>query len=686
MSGQTESDDLSAEAATKERATVMGPTVRDDATPSVRMEPTIRDGSTSGERAGLETTLAVDDRSLGSDPTERTTLGAGARKEEARTFDAREPFPRFEDFVILSLLGKGAFAKVYLARQIALDRLVALKVSADLGQEARTMARLEHDHIVQVFSETVDPPQRLRLICMRYVPGTTLEKVIEALRRKGRNEWSGRILLETIDALSSRPGEFDPTSFRDREFLGQADWVETVCWIGARLAEALAHAHGLGVLHRDIKPANILINTYGRPLLTDFNLASSPHREPGGSDGPFGGTLGTMAPEHLDALNPEDPTPSSAVDERSDLYSLGVVIYELLTGRRPFAFTPTHVKRSETLRAMAADRRSGATSIRRVLPAVPEVVNRVILRCLEPDPARRYPSATELARALDGCCELRRIERALPPANPITRAAIRGPFAALIVFTFAPHLLGSLINISYNAVEILGGLSGPQMRVFSWLVLGYNAVIYPLCLGLTFRLLAPPYRAWRAIRDAAPIDNAQLTEARRRVLAWPMQAVWLSCLGWLPGGLIFPTVLWLSSPGDEPIVGGIFNRFLISFWFSGLIALTYAYFGAQFVALRVLYPKLWVDPQGILPSARRELASVEGRLRVFQCLAGLIPLVSAALLIGLGPEHMSRGFRVLATGLIVLGMAGISLTLTLARTLSEILAVMTGAGHRRRDN
>jgi len=108
---------------------------------------------------------------------------------------------------------------------------------------------------------------------MQYVPGTTLEKVIEALTGRGRGGWSGRGFLGAIDALSQQSTALDIAALRDREQLGEADFVEAGCWLGARLAEALAHAHRLGVLHRDIKPANILLNRYGRPLLADFNVS-----------------------------------------------------------------------------------------------------------------------------------------------------------------------------------------------------------------------------------------------------------------------------------------------------------------------------------------------------------------------------------------------------------------------------
>src|SRR5207302_2986567 len=116
-------------------------------------------------------------------------------------------------------------------------------------------------------------------------------------------------------------------ALRDREMLAQCDFIEAVCWLGSRLAEALAHAHSRGVLHRDIKPANILLNHYGRPMLSDFNLA---HCERRGLEAEhFGGTLQYMSPEHLTAFLPEGDSSRVLVDTRSDIYSLGVVLYEL---------------------------------------------------------------------------------------------------------------------------------------------------------------------------------------------------------------------------------------------------------------------------------------------------------------------------------------------------------------------
>src|SRR5262249_28754708 len=110
--------------------------------------------------------------------------------------------------------------------------------------------------------------------------------------------------------------------------LARYSYPEAVLWIGARLADALAHAHDRGILHRDIKPANVLLTDDGQPMLLDFNLAADAARA-----GPrVGGTPAYMAPEQLRQVCGE----AAGVDARSDLFSLGVVLFEMLTGRHPF--------------------------------------------------------------------------------------------------------------------------------------------------------------------------------------------------------------------------------------------------------------------------------------------------------------------------------------------------------------
>src|SRR5437764_7517267 len=99
---------------------------------------------------------------------------------------------QLDDYELLRELGQGSFGRVFLARQVSLDRLIALKVSANRGNEARTLARLEHTHIVQVFSEQVDARRNLRMLCMQYVPGATLERLIQALAGRLPEQRDGR--------------------------------------------------------------------------------------------------------------------------------------------------------------------------------------------------------------------------------------------------------------------------------------------------------------------------------------------------------------------------------------------------------------------------------------------------------------------------------------------------------------
>ncbi len=580
---------------------------------------------------------------------------------------------RFEGFELVRLLGKGAFAQVYLAKQVSLDRLVALKVATDSSGEARTLASLEHPHIVQVYSETADPARGVRLLCMQLIPGTALDRVIRRLNAdRGPGAWHGRDLLAAIDADSALTVAFDPEALRTRELLGRSDGIEAACWIGARLAEALAHAHARGILHRDLKPANILLDRYGRPLLADFNLALDPRNVAGPDEGDsaFGGTIAYMAPEHLEAFNPDDPTPHEAVDEQSDVYALGVVLFELIAGRRPFGSVGR-------LADLAAHRRAGAPSIRATRPELSAVLDSVLRRCLAPEKSGRYAKSAELAEALEGCRDLRALRLRLPPAGPIVRAARRRPAAWLVGFMFLPHVVGSVVNVAYNVTQIVAELTPAQKRTFfDELLIAYNLVVYPACLAVAWAKLGPPLRTIRQLRAGHLVDADEVGRSRRRVLSWAPWAVALACVGWLPGGLIFPVGLHLRS---GPVGAEVFGHFLVSFWTSGLIALTYSYFGVQFLALRVFYAELWTDPRGLRETARRELGRLPRAVRVFQLLAGTIPLLAAALLVGIGPvESASRSFRLLTAALIVLGMAGFGLALAMGDYLSRTLAALAG--------
>lgn len=581
---------------------------------------------------------------------------------------------RIADFEIVQVLGRGAFGAVYLARQLSLDRQVALKVTPNLGSEGRTMARLEHDHIVPVYSETVE--QNQRLLCMQYVPGLSLAEVIDRLKERHGQTWTGRDFLHIIDEALSDRAAFDAAAFRDRHTLEESDRLEAICWIGARLADALAHAHRHGVVHRDIKPANTLISQYGRPLLADFNLALQPIDLAQAGDSLFGGTLGYMAPEHLDAFNPHVATTPEVVDARCDIYSLGVLLYELATGRLPFEGVSREGSQEVILRRIMEQRRLGPPPLCCTLPSPAwRVLNHVIQHCLRPHPDERYQSAADLAAALDGCRELRQAERELPDKRMKTLAA-RWPFLALAILGLAPHALGSVVNISYNRLRIVEELTPSQQQVFLALVLAYNLLAYPACVWGCCAIVLPVYRAWRELRHSTYIASEDVDDARHRALTFPGWAVFFACCGWLPGAFLFPLVLHLTK---GPISAAVFGHFVISFTMSGFIALTYSFLGVQCLVVCVYYPRLWSEVRALRQTATRELRIATRRLRLFPVLAGTIPLAGALLMIGIGPQHPEdRAFQLLVAALIVLGMIGFQIAVIVTGLLSRNLTVLTG--------
>jgi hypothetical protein len=314
---------------------------------------------------------------------------------------------------------------------------------------------------------------------------------------------------------------------------------------------------------------------------------------------------------------------------------------------------------------------------------LPAPLECLLRRCLEPEREERYPSAAELARALDGCRELRRVEKSLPPAGPLTAALRRWPFALGCLLGLLPHFLGSVVNISYNALQIVSRLTPEQQGAFQRLVLTYNVVVYPLCLVIICRLVLPIRRVRLQLARSEPLPAAMVAQTRRRVLKLPMWCVWVACLGWLPGAFLFPLLL---DRFTGPISAEVYGHFLISFTISGLIALTYSFFAMQYLAVRVLYPVLWTDARAVGSAARDELRGVKDRLGWFQLLAVLIPLSAAVLMVGVGGEGLDRAeyrtFRLLVTALIALGMVGLGIAMMVSRRLNETLTALT-AGPRR---
>ena len=325
---------------------------------------------------------------------------------EALELDLADPAQRdFSFYELLEKIGQGGMGVVYRARQKALDREVALKLLAAgpwastdfisrFRQEAQSAARMEHPNIVTVFE--TGSHEDLHYFSMRLVRG-------QSLATRLRDD-----------------GPYSPVA--------AARLMRTV-------AEAVDYAHRLGVLHLDLKPGNILIDEHGEPLVADFGLARRLDQVLAEQSNEVSGTPSYMAPEQAQAH-------SQRIGMATDIYGLGAILYELLTGAPPFlAATP-----QETLQRVVSDAVQSPCERRAGIPADLEAI---CLKCLAKDPDARYPQSRLLAEDLGRFLEGRAVSvRPLNAFQRMSRWAQREPRLALAVAASVLALIAGLAATS----------------------------------------------------------------------------------------------------------------------------------------------------------------------------------------------------------------------------------------------
>ncbi|MGV9679987.1 serine/threonine-protein kinase [Nocardia sp. NPDC003482] len=565
----------------------------------------------------------------------RSTLLADPTALDA--LDTINPGATVDDFDLLLPLGQGSFARVFLARQRSMSRLVAVKISHDRGTEPQTLAQLDHDHIVRVFDQRQITEHRLKLMYMQYVPGGTLLGVLRLLRRTPTARRDGNLLLQATDAAASTGGVFEPQPSPTRSHLERLTWPETVAWLGARLATALDYANRRGVLHRDIKPANVLLTADGQPKLADFNISFSRHLPGANPVAYFGGSLPYMSPEQLAACHPTLTASAADLDTRSDLYALAVVLWELLTGRIPFDDEHGAGESEQSLQAMIDRRRRGIDPRYEAdLPHdTPAVLRHALLTCLSPDPADRYPSGADLAHQLELSQDRAARDLVDPPTRSL-RARLRNrPVPFVIPSSLFGQLLGGVYLAGHNLTLIRDTLGAHAATQIARLGLLLIVIGYPLATAALLYWCRAMFLVPNGLRRGKQFDPDTLVRARADTLACGDRIALATFTGWIAALALF---LWrLHSLGDLPL--GLTVDLVGSNLVAAAVAVVYTYFPVTFFGLRWYYPGL-VAAGHTVPADAVRLRRLIRRIRVYLGVAASVPLVGVPLgLILLDPHQ-----------------------------------------------
>jgi eukaryotic-like serine/threonine-protein kinase len=305
---------------------------------------------------------------------------------------------RVGDYEVLALLGSGGMGRVYKVRNIISNREEAMKIllpdfasetdlAARFMAEIRTLAGLEHPNIAQL--RTAFQFQNQFVMVMEFVEGTTLEK------------------MASEPALS----------------------LDKILDYSSQVLAALSYAHGRGVTHRDIKPANIMITAHGVVKLMDFGIAKSANDMQLTRPGTTMGSVYYMSPEQVRG---------GTVDARSDIYSFGVTLYEMLTGRKPFQAETSYS-------VLNAQLNEAPTPPAQVNPALPSELNNIVLRAMVKAPEGRFQTAEEFRNALKALREPHGAQQSAPVAAPAAPPPVASPgFAPLpaVAASAAPATTG----------------------------------------------------------------------------------------------------------------------------------------------------------------------------------------------------------------------------------------------------
>ena len=350
------------------------------------------------------------------------------------------------DFEVLKMIGQGGMGAVFLARQVSLDREVAIKVISSVGspqaknldrfkRESKVLAKISHPNIVPIYEVGQQGPYSY--FAMEYVKGVSLDKILSSIRNAKPDEKASKVIHKCLKAQASVYGNNHPEDDDAKGIEIDTDYIVEMSRIIASIASALDYAHNKGILHRDIKPSNILIASDGTAKLVDFGLAKGQAQESITITGEFFGTPSYVSPEQI--RKPD------TVDCRSDVFSLAATFYECLTLHVPFEGDTVN----ETLTQVISRE---AVPPKKYCPRLSTDFNTVLLHALEKSPEDRYQTAGDFVADIRNILEFKPITAKRPS---ITRRAYktlrRNPLKiAIIGISILVIVLGYFLFTNYT--------------------------------------------------------------------------------------------------------------------------------------------------------------------------------------------------------------------------------------------